>query len=581
MLVLQFALCLLLLGAQPVAHPDMTLIPSVDNYLHCLSGFGYSGTVLIVKNGKAVLDKGYGLADREAGVPCRPNTVYEIGSLAKQFTATAIMKLEARGKLSLSDTIGKYFPGAPEDKSPITIEELLTHSSGLGSLQDEYPAPEISRDTWITRVFALPLTFPTGTRKEYSNEGYGVLAAIVDKVSALGFQGYCRSELFGPAGMKETGWWGSALPRVAKFRIAKGYDWNHVAQDLEKWSGTTWDAMGSGAVTSTVHDLWRWHRALLSGKIIPIPSLKRMWTVTVKREGWATDYGYGWFVSTSKMGVPMIHHGGDGWAFGSELRYFPSENLLVISLANVRHNLYPTQIKAGYVIQKILWDEPYEQPPTFSGSHTKSVSEAVGTYKLDTGGLIVVQSIQGRLHIGALGQDAIDVIDPVNATEQRLRSELNSFAVRVFADAEKGEFASLDEALGGNRHHPYFIAGWKGESAALRKDRGKELAITALGTYKAFYGRNTLLRFQYELGSSLYFIRWTEDRVLIESTMETPVLAALVPLQAQSPSQLVGWNLKEDKGLTVDVVRKGGVVSAIRVTTQNPPATTLVSRIAD
>src|SRR5690349_1133064 len=137
--------CIALALVQTTSAPalDMHRTGEVDRYLQTLTGYGYSGTVLVVKDGKAVLDKGYGLADREAGVPCAPNTVYEIGSLAKQFTATAIMKLEAQGKLKLSDTLDKFFPNLPEDKRGLTIELLLTHSSGLHPVSSPYPPEDV------------------------------------------------------------------------------------------------------------------------------------------------------------------------------------------------------------------------------------------------------------------------------------------------------------------------------------------------------------------------------------------------------------------------------------------------------
>ncbi len=177
----------------------------VDDYLSRLVRHGFSGAVLIAKDGQVVLKRAYGMANRETGLPYDVDMVSCIGSVTKQFTGAAIMKLDMQGKLGTSDPIAKYLPGVPADKAGITIHHLLTHTAGFsGDLggSDEEP---IGRDALVAKVLAAPLVAKPGDHFEYSNEGFALAAAIVERVSGQGYGAFLRGQLFLPAGMTDTG----------------------------------------------------------------------------------------------------------------------------------------------------------------------------------------------------------------------------------------------------------------------------------------------------------------------------------------------------------------------------------------
>ncbi len=202
----------------------------INVFLARLSGFGYSGAMLVVKDGKTILSKGYGFANRIERVPNTAETLFDIGSLSKQFTAAAILKLEQDGKLKVTDTLGKHLPNVPPDKAQVTIHHLLSHTAGI--IRDTPLSPkgdpsiyyeEINRDEALKRVLPKPLQFEPGTKYQYSNAGYMLLAAIVEVASGRAFQEYLKKNIFEPAGMQNTGLAGKWLPPVKQSLVARGH----------------------------------------------------------------------------------------------------------------------------------------------------------------------------------------------------------------------------------------------------------------------------------------------------------------------------------------------------------------------
>ena len=173
----------------------------VDDFLTRLVPFGFSGAVLVAKDDQIILKKAYGFANRETKQPYTVDMVSCIGSVTKQFTGAAILKLEMMGKLNTSDSIAKYLPNVPADKAGITIHHLMTHTAGFsGDLggTDEEP---ISRDDLVAKVLAAPLASKPGERFEYSNEGFSLAGAIVERVSGQSYEAFLRQQLFLPADM--------------------------------------------------------------------------------------------------------------------------------------------------------------------------------------------------------------------------------------------------------------------------------------------------------------------------------------------------------------------------------------------
>src|SRR5688572_14197457 len=194
--------------------------PSVERFLDDTLPEGASGTLVAAGGGELVHCRGFGMADREAGLRATCDTVYDVGSITKQFTAAAILKLEMMGKLRVSDRLGRHVGPVPADKRAITLHQLLTHTSGLvGALGGDYE--RLSRGGLLARALGSRLRSPPGVEYRYSNAGYSLLAAIVEAASGMGYEEFLARHLFAPAGMTRTGY---VLPRWDRDQVAVEYD---------------------------------------------------------------------------------------------------------------------------------------------------------------------------------------------------------------------------------------------------------------------------------------------------------------------------------------------------------------------
>jgi CubicO group peptidase (beta-lactamase class C family) len=290
----------------------------------------FMGTVLVVRNGKVILDKAYGFADLEWKTPNTPDTKFLLGSLTKQFTAASIMLLEERGKLKLTDPIRQYLPELPESWDKITIFNLLTHTSGIFNFAaakdfDTYKARHLTPIQVLDSVRDKPLDFQPGEKYSYSNTGYVALGLVIEKLSGQTYAKFLQTNIFGPLGMKNTGYYDNAA--ILPLR-AHGYSQDNdgvlVNADLVDVSVY----FGAGALYSTAHDLLTWENALFGGKVVSQASFTQM---TTPYKG---NYGFGLIIRDVGGHKQVMHYGGvDG--FASVLAGFPNEHLTIIVLDNI------------------------------------------------------------------------------------------------------------------------------------------------------------------------------------------------------------------------------------------------------
>lgn len=225
----------------------------------------FEGVALVAQGDEVVLRKGYGCRDRNRKRPATPESISDIGSVAKTFTAAAILRLEAAGLLSGDDRIERFYPDAPLDKRAITLRQLLVHTSGLEDFHADSDFEPMTRDEAEARILALPLLSAPGAKEAYSNAGYTLLAAIVERASGQSFDAYVRRELLVPAGLADTGWYGS--PHIDAERLARGYGGERKGRTTFERE-LTWALAGGGGMVSTVDDLHRWYRWLATGRLL-------------------------------------------------------------------------------------------------------------------------------------------------------------------------------------------------------------------------------------------------------------------------------------------------------------------------
>ena len=317
----------------------------------------FSGTILIAQNGKVVHAQGYGLANRENNIPNALNTVFATGAFTRYFTATAILKLVEQNKLALDDKLGDFFDNVPDDKQDITIHHLLTHTSGLirdGEVDafaqidtDAFLKDVFSRDNSVEPAIYLPtFTFKPGDRAIGFNEGYNLLALIVEQRSGQPFETFLNDQLFKPAGIKNTGY---QLPDWKPEQLADGYigedgeNWGNLAGRLTEKGKLPLYLQGSMGLMSTVEDIYAWHQALHAGKILRRDLVELLNTrhigVSAPSEADA-DYGYGISLSETWTGTPWISSQNSPNArrnipgFAAGYHYFPLDKTVIIFASN-------------------------------------------------------------------------------------------------------------------------------------------------------------------------------------------------------------------------------------------------------
>ena len=289
----------------------------------------FSGAVLVARDGRVVLRRGVGLADREWNVSNTPDTKFRLGSLTKQFTAAAILQLAEQGRLSIDDPISKYYPAAPASWSKVTIRRLLTHTSGIPSYTalpgffDGAARLPHTPEQIIQLTRDKPLEFEPGTKFAYDNSGYIILGYVIEKASGQSYADYLQGHIFGPLGLKDTGYDVTAevLPRRASGYGPAANGWVNAAfLDMSV-------PYAAGSLYSTVDDLLKWEDALFAGQVVSPASLKLMTADQGNR------YGFGLRIE-QQNGHEVIAHAGGIAGFSTSLRRYPKDGVTSIVLAN-------------------------------------------------------------------------------------------------------------------------------------------------------------------------------------------------------------------------------------------------------
>jgi len=309
----------------------------IDSLFAPYSGPGVPGaSVVVIKDGRVVVNRSYGLADVEAGTPASDITNYRLASLSKQFTATAIALLARDGRVQYDARVVDLLPGFPGYARDITVRHLLTHTSGLRDYEDFVPS---SQTVQVKDRDVLPLLrrvdstyFPAGSAYRYSNSGYAVLALIVETISRQPYATFLRERIFAPLGMKATVAYEAGISTVEN--RAFGYSLRSTGIVRTDQSSTS-AVLGDGGVYSSIRDLITWDRALDEGDLLSRAELDLAWTPARLNDGTATRYGFGWFTEREGGALRLSHHG-ETSGFTNFVLKFPERRLTVIVLTNRR-----------------------------------------------------------------------------------------------------------------------------------------------------------------------------------------------------------------------------------------------------
>ncbi len=373
-----------------------------------LSGYqknrAFIGSALIAKDGKVILEKGYGMANIELDVPNGPDTKFRLGSITKQFTATAILQLEEQGKLSVTDNACKYLPECPESWKAITIHQLLSHTSGIPSYTDgpEFAQPKMMRiPLKPVEILMLtkdkPLEFQPGEKWKYDNSGYIFLGVIIEKVSGEKYADYLKKHIFGVLEMQDSGYDDSRIVlknRAQGYRSAGNEFRNADYLDMSL-------PYAAGSLYSTVNDLYRWDRALYADKVLSKASREKMWT-PVKN-----NYAYGWITGQTHK-HKQVSHGGGINGFATFIARYPDDDAVVIVLSNNEAaNAGPIASGLSGILFGEKVDLPWERKEV--SIDAKILDRYVGSYQAGQM-TIAITSENGHLMIQPNGQRKLEAV---------------------------------------------------------------------------------------------------------------------------------------------------------------------------
>jgi CubicO group peptidase (beta-lactamase class C family) len=404
--VLLVSICLLLVQVCPAqTKADKAMGKQLDALiLQAYPSISPGCVVLIARQGEVIYEKAFGKANLELSVPMTTDMVFRLGSVTKQYTAIAILKLMEEGKLSLSDSIQKFLPGFPAKGQSITIENLLTHTSGivdyLALNTPQANAPFMIRhDLEPGAIIDLfknePLGFIPGTRYSYSNSNYFLLGAIIEKITGKTYREYIESGLLQPAGLKQTyyGGYREIIPnRVSGYAGHKGDFENadYISMTIP---------YAAGALMASAADLLQWHKALYTGRIVTAETIKKATTPFILKNDTAIEYGYGWQIKTRDVGLSIEHSGAiDG--FQTQEIYLPGPDLFIVTLYNALNDGGDdvSYIGLSNDIVSVAGGKSLQKDIILPDSLLRSY---VGVYEFDSKHPVVISFENGQLYIEA------------------------------------------------------------------------------------------------------------------------------------------------------------------------------------
>ena len=332
-LLLASAVFVLILSA--LAHAQANDVESrVDSYVHAqMTRQKIPGVaVAVIKDGQPIIAKGYGLANIELNVPVKPETIFQSGSMGKQFTSTAVMLLVEEGKIDLDEKISRYVGAVPEAWKPITVRQVLTHTAGMpNDFSDADYVQNWTEDQLLAKAKAMPLDFQPGTKWSYSNVGYVVLGIMVSKISGKFYGDFLQERVFKPLGMTTTRIISEAdiIPnRAAGYRLVRGELKN------QEWVSPTMNTTADGSLYWSILDLIKWDAALTKRAVLKPTSWDSVYSPAKLANGSTYPYGFGWGLGKVN-GRRVIEHSGAWQGFKTDIARYVDDGVTIIVLANL------------------------------------------------------------------------------------------------------------------------------------------------------------------------------------------------------------------------------------------------------
>jgi D-alanyl-D-alanine carboxypeptidase len=405
-------------------------------------------SIVVTRGGRTLLERAWGVANVTTGTKAEPTTTYNIGSMAKQFTAALVLKLVDRGKLSLSDSVGRYLKGLRPEWNAIPIEQVLNHTSGLPRdfATGRPETDNVPPDSLLAAAARDTLVSKPGTVFAYSNTGYMLLGVLVEKMYGKPYGIVLRDEIARPLGLTSLGW----CDHMSRDRAATGYIRSSDGQATPRGDVHASDGLGSSAICSTAGDIARWNQALHGGRVLSAASYTAM---TTPRGAATGKYGFGLVPRKTQWGAQAISHDGEDNGFSSHNGWFPAESLSVTLLYNAlpRHEVN----MADFVGLIALGGTPRSIPPMpvitlpVAATQGEGRPKVVGAYEMGVGRVFIVTFEEGNLYVTPPGGGSRQQLFLQSGTTYKLGSPQSTTTITFTVDAD-GTVTGLTARAEGN-----------------------------------------------------------------------------------------------------------------------------------
>ena len=528
------------------------LAARIDSFMTAATEYGLAGTLLVERDGKVLVHKGYGVTDRAHGTRATTRTPYLLGSLSKQFTAAAIYKLESQGKLRLTDSLGQWFPDAPAEKRGITLDQLVHHTSGLPYLNRGDLYDSMTVDSMVRETFSYPLDFAPGARYSYSSPGYALLGVVIARASGRTFDDYLRQELFLPAGMAETGF----VDETSRWTGAKrtpSYSSTDPDPDPPLYpAALASKVVGAGGIISTTGDLWKWEQALRVGRVLDAETTRKLFAPG-PAAGNNAAYAGGWLVVKSQRNTTVIMHGGDIGGFNADMRRLVDEHATIIFLSNARDAGRGYRDVVPITVTRILFGPPPVLPPAPAHVSPAVLRRWSGPVPVGSGVTVDASARDGAVWLTARSQEGMFALAGSDSASRAQALALNRLAGTAAVALVSGNTAGLDSIFSPSlveTAHPEFFRLWKAVADSIGGVTGHDVLGTTVSPPS---GARSLVRLTGPQGSRVMTLDWLGKGLIQSSPLPTDGLTLrFLPEGEDTLSRYDLW-----AGRVVRVVRGG------------------------
>lgn len=502
--------------------------------------------VLVARQGKVIYSKAFGMANMELNVPMENDHVFWIASLGKQFTAIAILQLMEQGKLGLQDDITRYIPDYPTRGNTITIEHLLTHSSGIHNFSGmEDPEKKLALDCTPREVIDffknLPMRFTPGTQWEYSNSGYFLLGYIIEVITGQPYSAYIEDHILRPAGMTHSLY--ASDTRIIPNRVG-AYSYGDMGYENAQARNIT-HVYSAGAIQSTVADFFKWHLAVHQHQLVKKETLERALTRVTLTNGKEADYGYGWRLGYM-YDSPSIWHGGLISGFGTTALYLPVEDVFVVVFTNCDCQ-YPKDIASR--LAALAAGKPYTyEPISIDSSHLYAYT---GVYENEKGQQRII-SVSGNTLLSQSGRGPSFILIAYQPDQFFFKDDpMQTFSFSLNGQGEVDRLTT--RKLTGNEI-------WKKTTKPIPDPNGIHVDEKILASYIGEYEIPSQMKFTITLEKDSLFVQAPgQDKIEIFGDTETKFFAKVNDAQFEF--------IRDDTGQITKVIlnQSGRTIEAMKV----------------